>query len=121
MSRPATLPLCRIALPALFAVLLSPLNVHAAKESIVLVVGDSISAEYGLGNAKGWVSLLTARLRPTSLQRVVNASISGDTTAGRSPARAAFAAQARGLSSWAATTRCAAARSQPRAPISTTW
>jgi acyl-CoA thioesterase-1 len=83
MSRPATLPLCRIAVAALFAVLLIPLNVHAAKESIVLVVGDSISAEYGLGNAKGWVALLTARLKSDQLpQRVVNASISGDTTAG---------------------------------------
>jgi acyl-CoA thioesterase-1 len=83
MSRQATLARCRIALAALFTVLLIPLNVHAAKESIVLVVGDSISAEYGLGNAKGWVALLTARLKADQIpQRVVNASISGDTTAG---------------------------------------
>ena len=83
MRRLATLPFCRIALAILFGALLIPLNVHAAKESIVLVVGDSISAEYGLGNAKGWVALLTARLKADQLpQRVVNASISGDTTAG---------------------------------------
>jgi acyl-CoA thioesterase-1 len=55
----------------------------AAKEPVLLVVGDSISAEYGLGNHKGWVSLLHARLKAQKApERVINASISGDTTAG---------------------------------------
>jgi acyl-CoA thioesterase-1 len=57
---------------------------------IVLVVGDSLSAAYGFDLERGWVALLQARLRATGLpHRVVNASISGDTTRsgrGRLPA-----------------------------------
>jgi acyl-CoA thioesterase-1 len=49
----------------------------------LLVVGDSISAGYGLPTGEGWVDLLTKRLEARGYpQRVVNASISGDTTAG---------------------------------------
>ncbi|MGH8802562.1 MAG: arylesterase, partial [Casimicrobiaceae bacterium] len=49
----------------------------------VLEVGDSISAGYGLDTGQGWVELLATRLRREGYpQRVVNASISGDTTAG---------------------------------------
>lgn len=49
----------------------------------VLVVGDSLSAEYGLPRGQGWVALLQARLRDLgSSAQVINASISGDTTAG---------------------------------------
>lgn len=49
----------------------------------ILVVGDSLSAEYGLTRGSGWVSLLEARLQERqSPARVVNASISGDTTSG---------------------------------------
>ncbi|HET6598999.1 MAG TPA: arylesterase [Burkholderiaceae bacterium] len=49
----------------------------------ILVVGDSLSAEYGLKRGTGWVALLQARLaqRHPGVS-VVNASISGDTTAG---------------------------------------
>ena len=54
-----------------------------APAKTVLVVGDSLSAEYGLRRGSGWVALLEQRLveqkRPW---RVVNASISGDTTSG---------------------------------------
>lgn len=49
----------------------------------VLVMGDSLSAGYGLAASQGWVSLLGQRLgsaRPG--WRVVNASVSGETTAG---------------------------------------
>jgi len=49
----------------------------------ILVLGDSLSAEYGIARGKGWVALLADKLqveRPDV--RVVNASISGDTTAG---------------------------------------
>jgi acyl-CoA thioesterase I len=50
---------------------------------VLLVVGDSISAGYGLAKGEGWVDLLAARLaRDGHRERVVNASISGDTTAG---------------------------------------
>lgn len=50
---------------------------------MLLVVGDSISAAYGLSADTGWTHLLASRLRRENLpHRVVNASISGDTTAG---------------------------------------
>ncbi|MGH8799826.1 MAG: arylesterase [Casimicrobiaceae bacterium] len=49
----------------------------------ILVVGDSISAGYGLPANVGWTSLLQQRLKARRFAyRVVNASISGDTTAG---------------------------------------
>jgi len=49
----------------------------------VLIVGDSLSAEYGLPRGSGWVALLEARLaREGVAAKVVNASISGDTTSG---------------------------------------
>ena len=49
----------------------------------VLVVGDSLSAEYGLKRGSGWVALLAARLaQGKTAATVVNASISGDTTSG---------------------------------------
>ncbi len=49
----------------------------------MLVVGDSLSAEYGLPRGRGWVALLEQRLaREKIAARVVNASISGDTTSG---------------------------------------
>ena len=50
---------------------------------VLLVVGDSISAGYGLAPGEVWVSQLQDRLRAEKLpHRVVNASISGDTMAG---------------------------------------
>jgi acyl-CoA thioesterase-1 len=50
---------------------------------VLLVVGDSISAAYGLPPGTGWVDLLAARLAAQGYpHRTVNASISGDTTAG---------------------------------------
>ena len=55
----------------------------AANAPVVLVLGDSLSAEYGLARGSGWVALLAQRLAGQGLAaRVVNASISGDTTAG---------------------------------------
>ena len=49
----------------------------------ILVVGDSLSAEYGLARGSGWVALLQKRLASRFPKAsVVNASISGDTTAG---------------------------------------
>jgi acyl-CoA thioesterase I len=50
---------------------------------VLLVLGDSLSAEYGLPRGTGWVQLLADRLRDSgSNYRVVNASISGETTSG---------------------------------------
>ncbi|MGH8076810.1 MAG: arylesterase [Lysobacter sp.] len=49
----------------------------------VLVMGDSLSASYGLTSAQGWVALIGERVaRSKPGWRVVNASISGETTAG---------------------------------------
>ena len=54
-----------------------------APASTILVVGDSLSAEYGLKRGTGWVPLLEKQLASESKNaKVVNASISGDTTSG---------------------------------------
>nr|WP_276606532.1 arylesterase [Ramlibacter rhizophilus] len=59
------------------------LGAAAAAEPVILVLGDSLSAEYGLKRGSGWVALLEQRLaREKIAARVVNASISGDTTSG---------------------------------------
>ena len=55
----------------------------AAPAPVILVVGDSLSAEYGLKRGSGWVALLEARLAAEKITaRVINASVSGDTTSG---------------------------------------
>jgi len=67
---------------ALCAVALA-LPAAAAEGRTVLVMGDSLSAAYGLAAEQGWVALLSGRLAAEkSPWRVVNASISGETTAG---------------------------------------
>ena len=49
----------------------------------ILVLGDSLSAEYGLNRGTGWVALLEQRLQARKIvARVINASISGDTSSG---------------------------------------
>ena len=49
----------------------------------LLVLGDSLSAEYGIARGTGWASLLQERLRRERFDySVVNASISGETTVG---------------------------------------
>ncbi|MCU0972934.1 MAG: arylesterase [Burkholderiales bacterium] len=55
----------------------------AQAQPVVLVYGDSLSAGYGLPQDKGWVALLADRLRAEKFDyRVVNASVSGETTLG---------------------------------------
>ena len=73
---------CSVAVAA--AVLLGPMpSAAAAAPRSILVVGDSLSAEYGLVRGSGWVALLEQRLAREHIDAtVVNASISGDTTAG---------------------------------------
>jgi len=67
----------------LFALGLSSHAVGTAKSANILVVGDSLSAEYGIARGTGWVALLDKQLAKDKPQwQVVNASISGDTTAG---------------------------------------
>jgi acyl-CoA thioesterase I len=55
----------------------------ATAEAVILVLGDSLSAEYGLKRGTGWVALLDKKLTDEKVKaKVINASISGDTTSG---------------------------------------
>jgi acyl-CoA thioesterase-1 len=55
----------------------------ACAEKSIVVVGDSLSAAYGIAQARGWVALLAERLKREQPDYiVVNASVSGDTTSG---------------------------------------
>jgi acyl-CoA thioesterase I len=73
----------RIAALAAAAAVLPSRAVGQSAAPLILVVGDSLSAEYGLARGAGWVALLEQRLaREKIAARVVNASISGDTTSG---------------------------------------
>jgi acyl-CoA thioesterase I len=71
-----------------FAAASIPLTVHAANapeaaRPVIVVLGDSISAEYGLPRDTGWVALMRQRLANERIDySVANASISGDTTSG---------------------------------------
>ena len=81
MTRRRWLAHCSAAL--VLAPLAAPMPSFAAATRTVLVVGDSLSAEYGLARGTGWVALLEQRIaREQIAATVVNASISGDTTAG---------------------------------------
>ncbi len=58
-------------------------TLHAAPQPTILVFGDSISAAYGIRVEEGWVSLLQKKLASQGYgYRVVNASVSGETTGG---------------------------------------
>ena len=81
MTRRRWLAHCSAALA--FAVAAAAMPAFAAAPRTVLIVGDSLSAEYGLVRGTGWVALLEQRIaREKIAASVVNASISGDTTAG---------------------------------------
>jgi len=89
MDRSYSLRLSRrglhFSLLALTAAALAPAPVGAARAApaTILVVGDSLSAEYGIERGSGWVARLDERLRSEKIAAtVVNASISGDTTSG---------------------------------------
>lgn len=73
-----------LCLPLLFAALCClPGSFAEANARTVLVLGDSISAAYEMGREEGWVALLEARLAVQAPGwRVVNASVSGETTGG---------------------------------------
>ena len=79
---------------ATFLVLWAGLSWAADAHKTILVVGDSLSAEYGLQRGTGWVALLEQKLKAEKMDvKVVNASISGDTTAGGSSRLAPLLAQ----------------------------
>lgn len=56
---------------------------HAQNPVRILIVGDSLSAEYGLARGTGWVALLEHKLAAEKIPaQVINASVSGETTSG---------------------------------------
>ncbi len=76
-NRSPCLPILLLGLMVLFG------SAAHAESPVILVLGDSLSAGYGIPVEKGWVSLLQRRLVERGFPyRVVNASISGDTTSG---------------------------------------
>lgn len=68
----------------LFAVIVSLISMSAiAKPPLIIVLGDSISAGYGIEVDEGWVALLQKKLLEAKINyNISNASISGDTSAG---------------------------------------
>jgi len=69
----------RIYLFLLAALIFGSVN---AKESTVLVVGDSLSAGYGIDIKQGWVALLETEMAKKHQLKWINASVSGETTSG---------------------------------------
>lgn len=54
-----------------------------SEQQTILIMGDSISAGFGIDKAQGWVALLENKLKPLATPyKVINASISGETTSG---------------------------------------
>ena len=71
------------ALVLLVLLFAAALPARSAEPPVILVVGDSLSAGYGLAPGQGWVALLQQRLKKGGYgHRVVNASVSGETTDG---------------------------------------
>ncbi|HEC05435.1 MAG TPA: arylesterase [Thiolapillus brandeum] len=67
----------------IFLLLFSFWTAHAGAKGTILIMGDSLSAGYGISKEEAWPSLLQQRLTERGhAYRVVNASISGDTTHG---------------------------------------
>lgn len=61
----------------------SALAENQATSKTILVYGDSLSAAYGIPREQGWVSLLEQRIQAQRLPyRIINASVSGETTSG---------------------------------------
>lgn len=66
----------------LFMLAMIAASAYSASKT-VLVLGDSLSAEYGLTRGTGWVPLLERRLNAEKIDaHIINASISGETTSG---------------------------------------
>ena len=70
-------------LPILMLLWTCLLGSHHSQAAGILILGDSLSAAYGMSEDKGWVALLRQRLQQQGFdQTVINASVSGETTAG---------------------------------------
>ena len=65
-------------------ILLLPMfpQIALAKQPTILVMGDSLSAGYGIKVEEGWVHLLQQELTKKQQAKVINASVSGETTSG---------------------------------------
>ena len=73
----------KLTVGAVAAVALAASGSAYSAPKTVLVVGDSLSAEYGIARGSGWVALLDQKLKAQRIDaRIVNASISGETTSG---------------------------------------
>ncbi len=66
----------------LFLLLVTFVSYTQANETRILVVGDSLSAGYGIDVEKGWVALLDKELTKKNSIKIINASVSGETTTG---------------------------------------
>ncbi|MAG76865.1 MAG: arylesterase [Colwelliaceae bacterium] len=63
--------------------LLLSVNVNATEDTRILLLGDSLSASYGMKQNQGWVHLLNQQLKTKNKgYQIINASISGETTGG---------------------------------------
>ena len=73
----------RLVLLCIMGILQLGLSSASAQAATILVYGDSLSAAYGIPREQGWVALLESRLTSQNQpHQVINASISGETTAG---------------------------------------
>jgi acyl-CoA thioesterase-1 len=73
----------QVLLPVVALFLFSAAASAYSAPKTVLVLGDSLSAEYGLARGAGWVALLEQKLQAQKIDaRIVNASVSGETTSG---------------------------------------
>lgn len=67
----------------IFSVMISLMSLSAMAEPVIVVLGDSISAGYGIDVEQAWVTLLQKKLLASKHpHRISNASISGETSAG---------------------------------------
>ena len=79
MGREVLSDMFRIILFLVFLNIVAP----ARAEPTILVLGDSLSAGYGIDAERGWVSLLQRQLQQKGYRyNLINASVSGDTSAG---------------------------------------
>ncbi len=67
---------------SLFTLVCTTAQTHSAPKTL-LVLGDSLSAEYGLARGTGWVALLEQKLQSqATATKIINASFSGETSSG---------------------------------------
>jgi acyl-CoA thioesterase-1 len=83
IGRKMKLLLIKVGQSILLAMLMLCAPAAYSASKTILVLGDSLSAEYGLPRGSGWVTLLEQRLKQDKIAAdIVNASISGETTSG---------------------------------------